>query len=49
MRHRENKLLIYEPLKKERNKEMIELKLYQNNNQTSEFYKKWYARADPHG
>jgi hypothetical protein len=25
---------------------MIELKLYQNNNQTSEFYKKWYARAD---
>ena len=24
---------------------MIELNLYQNNNQTSEFYKKWYARA----
>jgi len=25
---------------------MIELKLYQDNRQTSEFYKKWYARAD---
>ena len=25
---------------------MIELKLYQNNNQTSEYYKKWYPRAD---
>ena len=24
---------------------MIELNVYQNNNQTSEFYKKWYARA----
>ena len=24
---------------------MVELKLYQNNNQTSEYYKKWYARA----
>jgi hypothetical protein len=25
---------------------MIELNLYQNNNQTSEYYKKWYARAN---
>ena len=25
---------------------MVELNLYQNNNQTSEYYKKWYARAD---
>ena len=24
---------------------MVELNVYQNNNQTSEFYKKWYARA----
>ena len=24
---------------------MVELNLYQNNNQTSEYYKKWYARA----
>ena len=25
---------------------MVELNLYQDNKQTSEFYKKWYARAD---
>ena len=25
---------------------MVELNLYQNNNQTSEYYKKWYPRAD---
>ena len=25
---------------------MVELNLYQNNNQTSEYYKKWYARAN---